>query len=155
MSSISRVNTTNIAEQISTKPTPAEKKIADAVVKEVKEAGEKIKDTVKGVAKTPEGKAIVGGLMVTPLLPIIGPTIVLGGIGAAALKFFAKKGHESAHKIGEAVKNHDVKEVAKDVAKAGVIVGGALAAGPLGVVAGIAAGKVIDKAAEQIDKNHK
>lgn len=119
----------------------AEKKQPVEVIKqEIKEAISVVADSAKELTKTPEGKAIVGGLALTPFVPIIGPAIAMGGLAAAALK-----------KAFQGIKQHaPEKEVAKkevsDVAKKAALVGAAAAAGAAAVVAvpalGVAAAAV-------------
>lgn len=107
----------------------------------------KIVDSTKELVKTPEGKAIVGGLALTPLVPIIGPAITMGGIAAAALKkaFSSVKPHTEPK-----ISNDTIKKVAADAA----MIGAGVAAAAVVPVAGavIAAAGAVKLATDSIKK---
>jgi hypothetical protein len=139
------------ASQIGTGPTKVEKQIAEKAEKVIKTVSNAISDTVKGVAKTPEGKAIVAGLMVAPFLPVVGPVIAFGGLASAALKHFSDAG-----KVAEGAAKAGAK-AAQSVGKAGLVAGGAVAGaplGPAGIALGVAAGLAASKAAEEVAKKN-
>lgn len=60
-----------------------------------KESANKIKDSIKDIVKTPQGKAIVAGLIVTPIAPIVGAAVVAGGAAAAAINHIKNSHHET------------------------------------------------------------
>jgi len=80
--SSSKVNLNEIAKNVGTGPTPLEKEIANKVKKCAKEA---IND-VANFMKTPQAKVITTGVLITPLIPVVGMGIALGGAALSALK---------------------------------------------------------------------
>lgn len=156
--SISRASSNSYANVIGTGPNKVEKPIAEKIVDKVKDVAHKITDSAKEVTKSAEGKAMVGGLAMTPFLPVVGPAIAIGGVAAAALKFL--RGTPKNDSSSQAPLAEAAKSVGKAAAKAGMVaattVAGA-ALGPVGAVAGAAAGMAavnggIAKAGAQLGK---
>ncbi len=139
------------ASAIGTGPTKVEKKVVDSIVDTAKEIGTNIKDSIKNVVKTPEGKAIVAGLALSPILPVIGPAIALGGAAAAALKFL-KNAFQSAKTPENKV---DTGSVLNNVKKAAIIVAGATVGAVGGLPGIIAAGTLTKIALDSVEKTQK
>lgn len=132
-----------------------DEKVINAVKEAVKDAGE----TVTGIAKTPEGKAIATGVLFKAIMPfsLLGDAIILGGAACAA------KNHMSDEKK-EAIKDAGKKVLDAATSSDAKIIGGALVTplapivGPVLMTAGViekahevhhakSAGKAIGKAA--------
>lgn len=80
-----------LSKQVSTTPSPLEKKIGEDFVEGIKETFNEVKDTFSDSLKTTEGKAVATGLVVSAINPVIGLGFIFGGVGLAAMKFL--EGH--------------------------------------------------------------
>ncbi|GIW21387.1 MAG: hypothetical protein KatS3mg068_0394 [Candidatus Sericytochromatia bacterium] len=157
--SIGKVDLKEVSRNASTAPTPIEKEIANKLKEGVKEV---IKD-VSNFMKTPQGKVITTGVLITPIALPIGMGMVLGGAAYSAFKALddnkeklkntgehLKEGaKEAAKKVKENV--DDLKDAAANGAIAGAVVGTAIA-GPLGTVPGAVTGAAASTAAEALQK---
>ena len=151
MTEISRAVSNQYPTTIASGATKVEKPIIQKAVDTAKIVGTNIKDSAKDVIKTPEGKAIVIGLVLSPFVPVIGPAIALGGAAAAAFKF-----------IKDSVKNSKTPEnkpntesMLNNIKKGAIIAAGATLGAVAGIPGMIAAGTLTKIALDSAEKTQK